>query len=365
MVSSVKRRAGQLEPERVEKCPACRAANPDLEQGTICASCGAVMPAEPRRQLRKALMAMGAGGAAAALGFAIAVAAGGSLKSLAIALFLAGGGLAVFGGLAMRQVIAAVGGRESEETRGFLSRIDKITAALLSGFVVVPILVGLFGFRDKLAEGRAVTALPTFDTSFNKDDLTTYSTIVLDRGDTVDANVVGEPRTIGKVVVLDRGDESIPGVKEGELSTVMTMLPPDLRAAKPVEVGTVVWLSWSTEYSASYSQSTAYVVDCVLTLIDASKKVVIGRESFTGGPPPRQVERGKDGYGSRPLEEIVAYLKGLPHAETSTAAGPEPSPEASPDAAPAGAAPATETPATPPEAAPATPEAAPATEPAP
>jgi hypothetical protein len=97
---------------------------------------------------------------------------------------------------------------------------------------------------------------------------------------------------------------------------VYNSLPVEMRATKPQEVGTVVWVVWGQDRYATWvntstgaAAGTQYVRTCEVTVIDLSARRIIGRRSFRGAP--RATDRVGDSVGDIPLEQVTAYLKTL------------------------------------------------------
>jgi hypothetical protein len=128
------------------------------------------------------------------------------------------------------------------------------------------------------------------------------------------------PYVRGKVVVLSRTGP----VFEAE---VQKLLPAALRAETRSDVQTVVWLDWSTEKIPGLEYGTfvrdgksqrvpalAWVAD--VTVIDWSRKLILGGPRFTGSAPTGQyltpsredLLRLGGVTGPRPFQEIATYL---------------------------------------------------------
>jgi hypothetical protein len=111
----------------------------------------------------------------------------------------------------------------------------------------------------------------------------------------------------GKMVVLD--------LKTKDFDWDVTAeLPPELKAAKPEEVGTVVQTNWAkTQVQPGYDNgASAYIQECDVVVIDLASRAVIAKQHFQGSDPPQQIEDSSEGVGSKPTQEVVSYLKGLP-----------------------------------------------------
>lgn len=113
----------------------------------------------------------------------------------------------------------------------------------------------------------------------------------------------------GKMIVLDMGTRHVDW-------DVAYEMPPDLKAVKPEEVGTVVHVDWVKQLEANYSYgpgTSAYRQNCTVTVIDLASQGVIAKNQFTGGDPPSSIGgHDTEGVGPKPTKEVVAYLKNLP-----------------------------------------------------
>lgn len=112
----------------------------------------------------------------------------------------------------------------------------------------------------------------------------------------------------GKVVVLDK--------KEKSIDSINSSLPDEMRATRADDIGTVVWLDWGEHMTGTYTTGGgAYYYTCQVTVIDRSIPAKVGTRSFRGSAPPSTTTSsyyGQNHYGSRPDDEIIQYLKGLP-----------------------------------------------------
>ena len=114
----------------------------------------------------------------------------------------------------------------------------------------------------------------------------------------------------GKMIVVDKAT--------GEVDwDVFFALPNQLRAARPEEVGTVVWLEYGREQDKHYSYGQqhlpAFRQTCTVRVIDQADRHVIANAVERGGDPPGEIdENAKEGVGPKPTKEVVNYLKTLP-----------------------------------------------------
>ncbi len=111
----------------------------------------------------------------------------------------------------------------------------------------------------------------------------------------------------GKMVVISKREMQVD-------EEVYTALPAELRADSPAEVGTVVVLKWGAQVRGVYSSNEAFALwhTCEVTVIDKSISAIVGRQNFRGGDPPVSTTGRGDIYGSKPIQDIVAYLTTLP-----------------------------------------------------
>jgi hypothetical protein len=110
----------------------------------------------------------------------------------------------------------------------------------------------------------------------------------------------------GKVITVDIG--------KNKIDQIYFNLPKDMVAKNPEEVGTIVWLKWEDVRVGTYSPSgdAAYEITCEVTIIDKTEAIIVDKKSFTGTSPPPTMLREGPGYGSKPTDEVVNYLKSLP-----------------------------------------------------
>ncbi len=120
----------------------------------------------------------------------------------------------------------------------------------------------------------------------------------------------------GKMVVISKQEKEVD-------DEVYPALPNELRADSPAEVGTVVILKWGAQVRGVYTGGNASALwhTCEVTVIDRSLSAIVGRQDFRGGDPPVSTTGRGDIYGTKPIQEIVAYLTALPR-ETGGEAAP-------------------------------------------
>jgi hypothetical protein len=133
------------------------------------------------------------------------------------------------------------------------------------------------------------------------------------------------PYLAGKIVVLDVGEYRVINYgKEadwdlGKLDKsnvslpIYNILPENLKATNPEEVGTVVLIKWDRAYYGSYiGAGNAYKINCIVSVVDKKRNLLIDQKNFEGGNPPYSIKGKGDGYGNAPSEEILNYLTSLP-----------------------------------------------------
>jgi hypothetical protein len=108
----------------------------------------------------------------------------------------------------------------------------------------------------------------------------------------------------GKIITVNK--------KENRIDDIYFKLPEELRATKPEDVGTIVWLDWGEDRVGFYlgSHGDATVNTCHVTIIDKSVPAIVGEINFRGSDPPERSYGSSS--GSMPTEVIVNYLRNLP-----------------------------------------------------
>jgi hypothetical protein len=119
----------------------------------------------------------------------------------------------------------------------------------------------------------------------------------------------GQHPIMGKMVVVDTNKRDV------DWDTFFS-LPDDLRAAKPQEVGTIVWTNWGKALDQQYEYEghvPAYHQTCHVTVIDRKTRTMLYERQFQGSDPPQRIsESASEGVGSKPTQEVLDFLKGLP-----------------------------------------------------
>ena len=112
---------------------------------------------------------------------------------------------------------------------------------------------------------------------------------------------------MGKMIVVDTAKKDVDW-------DVYFSLPDNLRAAKPQEVGTIVWTSWGKNQIDTYDNGApAYVQTCQITVIDRKSQTIMWQQQYQGTEPPQTIDsRNSEGSGSKPTEQVQQFLQGLP-----------------------------------------------------
>jgi hypothetical protein len=291
------------ESERVAVCPHCGASNPDPERGVLCGACGAILPDRLRRFLKLSLAGLAAAAGMLLLGLGATVAAvtgtgPAAVIPLAVVLNVLGGLLLAGAGIATWRIIKDVTAQDAPQAHRFLGNVDKAAIAATAFLVVAG---GALAYFVLAAEGRE---RPRIEAAF-AERLAEFQDLASETANTTDTVPASRARLKPKALVLDRG--------EG-LSDVHFDLPDALRAETPEEVASVVALQWQRILFGRYrgTDAVAYRWECQLTVVDAATKEVLARpEPFVGGDPPKSAAATEDVYGTRPVEQIVAYLAAL------------------------------------------------------
>jgi hypothetical protein len=109
----------------------------------------------------------------------------------------------------------------------------------------------------------------------------------------------------GKIIPVD--------VDKKEVDGLYWDMPEDLRADRPDDVGTVVWLKWDKVKVGTYEGGTAAEAQTAdVTVIDRKDWAVTHTTHIQGDDPPRTKKRSETGVGPRPTKQVIDYLKGLP-----------------------------------------------------
>ena len=116
----------------------------------------------------------------------------------------------------------------------------------------------------------------------------------------------GQAYVIGKVLPVDKTGNMVD-------RSVFFALPGGLKASRPQDVGTIVWLEWGTTQVGTYTGGgNAYVRTCEVTVIDKSRQAIVGTADFTGSDPVSGKTGSGDEYGDAPVQKVVDYLVKLP-----------------------------------------------------
>lgn len=109
----------------------------------------------------------------------------------------------------------------------------------------------------------------------------------------------------GKIITVNK--------ENNRIDNIYFDLPEELRAAKPEDVGTIIWLKWGENKVGSYTDGEdAIVNNCHVTIIDKSISAIVDERNFRGSDPPKVKHGSGSDSGSMPTKEIVNYLQSLP-----------------------------------------------------
>jgi hypothetical protein len=101
-------------------------------------------------------------------------------------------------------------------------------------------------------------------------------------------------------------------VKNDNVSVLHEELPNEIRAAKPEEVETIIWLNWSLKTVHYYTGgSKGYQVNCTLMIYDKQKKLLIRLKDFAGEVPDSPLKTKGSFNGKPPVKDIITYLSAL------------------------------------------------------
>jgi hypothetical protein len=206
-------------------------------------------------------------------------------------------------------VLTALDLRGTKETMRFLTSTDVLTVLVLvfSLTVMVTSFVSANAYKRRQQRQSLEAAFP---------DLSKFTSVINpDEVKPIDPKEVGDPKIVGKVLVLDREAGG------WHVSDAQLYLPSNLRADEPYQVSTLVWVDYEKMRIGTYAGQSipAYKLKATATIVDLKTKQTIARKGdFEGGPPPEQAPAdGLPGYGSKPSKEIAEYLASLPHSPAS------------------------------------------------
>jgi hypothetical protein len=297
--------------KRPAECNNCGFIDPDPHARGYCPSCGLIFRATLTQRLRLVQLAVLGGMALAGAGVYLALFK--DQLALGILVSLAGAAALGFGMWSLRHlngaVLTALDLRGTKETMRFLTSTDLLTALVLvfSLTAIVTSFVSASSYKRRQQRQSLEAAFP---------DLAKFSSVINpDEIKPIDPKEVGEPRTIGRVLVLDREAGG------WHVSDAQLYLPSNLRADEPYQVSTLVWIDYEKSRVGTYAGQSipAYKLKATANIVDLKTKQTIARKGdFEGGPPPEQAPAdGLPGYGSKPSKEIAEYLASLPHSPAS------------------------------------------------
>lgn len=285
------------------ECPVCQGLDPDPTNRGFCALCGAVFTPQLRVRMRMAIALSTVGLALMGIAwwstFRWKMPIVGSLSLLFVAAAMLGSGVFLSRrvGTAM---LSALRLRTAPEALRFLKSTTRLHAVMLTLATLALAAATPYYFRVVIPErhraryeSRFAEAIPGYLALAPADELPPEEPI-------------GSAKP--KLVVIDKAAGG------GSLSAVHFSLPEGLRANSPDEVGTVVLVEWKNMRFGTYGESgiVAYRIHALVNVIDPAKKVILAGQEFQGAEPPAQAPRGGGpGYGTKPVDQIVAYLEEL------------------------------------------------------
>lgn len=124
----------------------------------------------------------------------------------------------------------------------------------------------------------------------------------------------GCPYLRGKLLVFDGA----------AVDPVSGLLPRELVATAPADVGTVAITSWTVTSLYEFKDgATSNRQDVEVFVFDHKLGIQVGWSRFTGEDPPRSKKGAGSVFGARPYAQLAAYLTGLPRKPIDA---PEPPP---------------------------------------
>jgi hypothetical protein len=115
---------------------------------------------------------------------------------------------------------------------------------------------------------------------------------------------------VGRVVAIDR--------QQGDIDELHPLLPDELRADRPEEVGTVLWLERGVkEVGRCLEGGISYHRYCDVSVIDHTKppRLLLRKRIFGTTPPP--AKDSKNTYGTWPYKEIIEFLQSYPETQNA------------------------------------------------
>lgn len=92
-------------------------------------------------------------------------------------------------------------------------------------------------------------------------------------------------------------------------------LPDPLRATRPSEVKSLIFLEWETRATHSYRNgATGYSYVCKLEIVDLSLPALVAKTELLGPYPPKTIPKSqREAYGARPKDLVLATLARIAH----------------------------------------------------
>lgn len=191
---------------------------------------------------------------------------------------IAGWAVGIGAALILASTVVFAGSMEQKALKG--SALIALGVLPMGLWIARPLMV-MGAYQPHLAEYMAVA-------SINPDPF----------GASMEANIKG------KLVPVDMSKKKI--------DPLMMALPERVRPSNPGEVGTIAALWWHDRQIGTYGgKGGAYQWECTLVLWDKAAKTPLAEERFQGGEPPSTSRDGASQWGSKPYDEIAAYLEKL------------------------------------------------------
>jgi hypothetical protein len=94
---------------------------------------------------------------------------------------------------------------------------------------------------------------------------------------------------------------------------VFVRLPGRLRAETPNQLGAVVCIRPDVNQVGNYqpSNAPAFVRIWHVKVVHSSTRQVVATTTLRGSAPPKSTPKGRTGYGSKPFDELSAFLAAL------------------------------------------------------
>ena len=115
-----------------------------------------------------------------------------------------------------------------------------------------------------------------------------------------------------------KGKAIIADLTKRNVSDLTFSLPAAIQATHPDDIGTFIWIEYTTEDEGAYSDGTPAVrTDCTVHVVDLAIPQIVAGKFFSGLPPPAQTSQEADEKtgtisGMVPTEgKIMRFLENL------------------------------------------------------